>query len=762
MKSHAPSYPSRASGNRNLNGKISATTLKMPAAFKILQQQPQDEPDPLDSLNSFSFVPSHSTGLNDTNNVSAQQRRPPETVESPVPLISFPPSSLTKHVHRAQSTPSLAMGSSQHIGKSSSSSSLTPARPDTPGKHVPFPWGLLDNRFSTASTMTTATASTDRSSSGSTMTPKPAQKNPESDSSNTNPSLHHDYQNHVSTIDIINDYADDSNEAIPVTPSTTTSTNGSTKMHKSNLNTNPTIKSKLSFLSSSSSTSNSNATPLQPPSPAPTAETPKGPGRDRYGFKKQTQFVTEAQYDEWWAGYKLHVQRRKKKWISLMKESGLSTENEQPVRFPAKSEKLKRYIRKGIPAEWRGNAWFFYAKGHEKLSSNKGLYDKLCKQVVNLKNSDTELIERDLHRTFPDNIHFRSDNEPEGGRTKENEAVLIKSLRKVLTTFSVYQPKIGYCQSLNFLAGLLLLFMDEEKAFWMLVIISQRYLPGVHEITLEGVNVDQGVLMLCVRESLPKLWQKIGVNFDGQHYNNILSKLPPITLCTAAWFMSGYIGIMPIETVLRVWDCFFFEESKTFFRIALTIFKFAEPELEGLDDPMEIFQVVQTMPKRLIDASGLLSACFKRRNGFGHISQEEIRRLREFVRERRLQANLAALRRTNDTAAASSTAVYELEEDEAVGGTGIGAGSGSADESSSTGTPTAGKLSKSTFSRVLAPKPRYLSGTSSTPYSSNDLNEYNNFKHAPRPLHVHLSRRMRSLKISRNSVLPVPTDAVPE
>ena len=39
---------------------------------------------------------------------------------------------------------------------------------------------------------------------------------------------------------------------------------------------------------------------------------------------------------------------------------------------------------------------------------------------------------------------------------------------------------------------------------------------------------------------------------------------------------------------------------------------------------MEIFQVVQTIPRRLIDAGALMEACFKRRNGFGHLSQETI------------------------------------------------------------------------------------------------------------------------------------------
>lgn len=371
--------------------------------------------------------------------------------------------------------------------------------------------------------------------------------------------------------------------------------------------------------------------------PAPQAQQPtplNDPLRDRYGFKKQTQFVTLEQYDEWWASYVPYLRRRKRKWVKLMQDHGLYlSDTEAPVRFPPKSDKLKRYVRKGVPAEWRGNAWFAFARGHEKLSAHPGLYDKLCRQTLNLRNSDTDLIERDLHRTFPDNVHFRADPSVPVGEAPETP--LISALRRVLTAFAVYQPKIGYCQSLNFIAGMLLLFLDEERAFWMLVIITQRYLPGVHEVNLEGVNVDQGILMLLIKQSLPEVWERIGLTFEGQHTDNFLCKLPPITLCTASWFMSAYISIFPTETMLRIWDAFFYEDSKVFFRIALTIFKLAEPEIASVRDQMEQFQIVQNLPKRMIDASDLMEHCFRRRNGVGHVSQEEIVQLRKFVAERR-------------------------------------------------------------------------------------------------------------------------------
>lgn len=360
--------------------------------------------------------------------------------------------------------------------------------------------------------------------------------------------------------------------------------------------------------------------------------------RDRYGFKKKSNFVSELEYNDWWVDYSKHCARRKKKWETLMIKSGLSLDNDNPERFPARSEKLKRYIRKGIPAEWRGNAWWYFAKGQDKLNSNKGLYDKLVESTVNMHNKDTEIIERDLNRTFPDNIHFRPERT---SSTVTPETPLIQALRRVLVAFATYQPSIGYCQSLNFIVGLLLIFMDEEKAFWMLVIITSKYLPGVHEINLEGVNIDQGVLMLTIKEYLPETWQKIiSINFDdsidpnSEHYD-FLVKLPPVTLCTSSWFMSAFIGILPIETTLRVWDCFFYEESSFFFKTSLSIFKLLEPRLIVHHDEMEVFQIIQNAPKSIIDPSTLFDLIFKKKHGFNNLTQEDINRCRKFVGERR-------------------------------------------------------------------------------------------------------------------------------
>lgn len=386
---------------------------------------------------------------------------------------------------------------------------------------------------------------------------------------------------------------------------------------------------------------------------------------DMYGFRKTLLFgeSTRESYNRWFAAYLPHYAAQKKKWELLLKSNGLAAQTALrcPARFPPKSDKVKKLVRKGIPPEWRGGAWFFYAGGNEKLNKNPGVYAKIVAQTAGTRNRDTEVIERDLHRTFPDNVHFSRSETPALETPGEaDEPAAISTLRRVLVAFAHYQPLIGYCQSLNFIAGLLLLVMSEEHTFWMLVIMTDRIIPKVHSANLEGVHTDQGVLMMCIKEYIPKLWHIIGKSYDGSLLteDKILTRLPPLSLVTSLWFMSVFIGLLPIESVMRIWDILWYEGLKTIFRISLTIcrlcldhpafgrdLKHGESSTET--EQIEIFQFIQNQPKSITDPNLLIDLCFKKIGGygFGFLSQEEINKCREFVSHQRskLQARTVLL-----------------------------------------------------------------------------------------------------------------------
>lgn len=383
--------------------------------------------------------------------------------------------------------------------------------------------------------------------------------------------------------------------------------------------------------------------------------------RDCYGFRKATNHVPLDRYNEWSGPYSHHAASRKMKWVELLREHGLETAD--PIRFPPKSTRVKRFVRKGIPPEYRGAAWFWYAGGFDLLNRNPGLYDDLVQRaMVSPSNDDKEHIERDLHRTFPDNLHFKPDptdsgqpgaadsgssnlRQHDGSVVVETE--MIQSLRRVLYAYALHNPKVGYTQSLNFITGMLLLFLPEEKAFWMLHIITSVYLPGTHEISLEGANIDLWILMVLLKESLPTVYSKIASTGPASGKMRVPaltvhSRLPDITLGLTNWLMSIFIGTMPLETTLRVWDVFFYEGSKTFFRVSLAIFKACERDILNVSDPMEVFQVVQTVPKTLLDANTLIEDCFVRRHRVGQGRIDELRASRRAaVRQDKIRRSAA-------------------------------------------------------------------------------------------------------------------------
>ena len=61
-------------------------------------------------------------------------------------------------------------------------------------------------------------------------------------------------------------------------------------------------------------------------------------------------------------------------------------------------------------------------------------------------------IEQDVDRTFPSHPHFCS-----------RSTLGTASLVHVLRAYSIRNPMVGYCQSLNFIAGLLLIVMGLDN-----------------------------------------------------------------------------------------------------------------------------------------------------------------------------------------------------------------------------------------------------------------------------------------------------------
>ena len=362
--------------------------------------------------------------------------------------------------------------------------------------------------------------------------------------------------------------------------------------------------------------------------------------RDAYGFLLDDDTAVENNLAA--AAHEMDVlPRQRKAWADLAKQDNMS---EAVSAARKKSAKFKAMIRGGIPDELRKDVWPVLCGANKvKRSLNdpeyyqKRLHEVDAKEKADLaaraaeegarKAGDPprstwdlldtcEQIDKDLGRTFPSHSLIA---------TPEGQA----SLRRLLRAYCAGRnPHTGYCQGMNFLGAMLLCVMaagpangqasstgyaspagpvEEEAAFWMLVVLVERLLPADYFTDgLTGVRVDSEILLDLMRERLPAL---------HAHFNEC-GALPLLPMVTTQWFISLFVYWLPTRGLLRLWDCFFADglksKNKTFFRAALTLFKLHETSLQSVTDTQEMMDALKTMAKQNLDADALVHELYNK------------------------------------------------------------------------------------------------------------------------------------------------------
>uniref|UniRef100_A0A671L009 TBC1 domain family member 9B n=1 Tax=Sinocyclocheilus anshuiensis TaxID=1608454 RepID=A0A671L009_9TELE len=231
-----------------------------------------------------------------------------------------------------------------------------------------------------------------------------------------------------------------------------------------------------------------------------------------------------------------------------------------------RTSKSRELVLNGIPESLRGELWLLFSGGQNEMATHPGYYGSLVEQAMGKCTLATEEIERDLHRSMPEHHAFQNE-------------MGIAALRRVLTAYAYRNPSIGYCQAMNIVTSVLLLYCTEEEAFWLLVALCERMLPDYYNTRVVGALVDQGVFEELTRECLPLLYEH-------------MQDLGVISTISLSWFLTLFLSVMPFDSAVLLVDCFFYEGIKVIFQVALAVLHANMDQLLSCSDEGEAMTIL--------------------------------------------------------------------------------------------------------------------------------------------------------------------------
>ncbi|XP_076675073.1 PTB_TBC1D1_like and TBC domain-containing protein plx isoform X3 [Andrena cerasifolii] len=261
----------------------------------------------------------------------------------------------------------------------------------------------------------------------------------------------------------------------------------------------------------------------------------------------------------------------------LMEVWDLLVSKESRVSTKCDNQMLLHAIKQGVPKGKRGDVWQFLAEQFclkqppidtRDFPNYNTPYELLLKQLT----SQQHAILIDLGRTFPNHPYFSSALGP--GQL---------ALFNLLKAYSLLDHEVGYCQGLSFVAGVLLLHMSEDQAFFLLRHLMFRrglrklYLPDMAALQLYLYQLSR-----LLHDRLPAIYS----HFDKHEVSP--------TLYAAPWLLTLFASQFPLGFVTRVFDLLFLESTEVLFRVSMALLKEHQDQLLRCDSFEEIMEYLKT------------------------------------------------------------------------------------------------------------------------------------------------------------------------
>lgn len=268
---------------------------------------------------------------------------------------------------------------------------------------------------------------------------------------------------------------------------------------------------------------------------------------------------------------KLRDRSKMRLWGEYLRENG---RNVTLIRQPT----FHKLIRVGLPNRLRGEIWEQTSGSLFLRLEHPTLYAETLAKFEGRESLAIDEIEKDLNRSLPEYPGFQD----EAG---------IGRLRRVLTAYSWTNEEVGYCQAMNIVVAALLIYMSEAQAFYLLITLCDRLVPGYYSTTMYGTLLDQRVFESLVEKTMPILWEHL-VKSDVQ-----------LSVVSLPWFLSLYINSMPLVFAFRVLDVFFLEGPKVLFQVGLAILRINGEELLDAADDGAFISVLKSYFSKLDESA---------------------------------------------------------------------------------------------------------------------------------------------------------------
>nr|XP_047915663.1 USP6 N-terminal-like protein [Anser cygnoides]XP_047915664.1 USP6 N-terminal-like protein [Anser cygnoides]XP_047915665.1 USP6 N-terminal-like protein [Anser cygnoides]XP_047915666.1 USP6 N-terminal-like protein [Anser cygnoides]XP_047915667.1 USP6 N-terminal-like protein [Anser cygnoides]XP_047915668.1 USP6 N-terminal-like protein [Anser cygnoides]XP_047915669.1 USP6 N-terminal-like protein [Anser cygnoides]XP_047915670.1 USP6 N-terminal-like protein [Anser cygnoides]XP_047915671.1 USP6 len=279
---------------------------------------------------------------------------------------------------------------------------------------------------------------------------------------------------------------------------------------------------------------------------------------DRFGFLHEQELPTRTALEE---KQKQQEIERVDKWLKMLKKWGKYRN----------SDKMCRRVYKGIPLQVRGQVWSLLLDVEKMKKENEGKYEQMKEQAKSLS-SEIKQIDLDVNRTFRNHIMFR-----------DRYGVKQQALFHVLSAYSVYNTEVSYCQGMSQIAAILLMYLNEEDAFWALAQLLTNQKHAMHGFFIPGFPKLQR-FQAHHEQILSKLFPKLKKHMDKEQMTT--------GIYTTKWFLQCFIDRTPFTLTLRLWDIYILEGERVLTAMAYTILKLHKKRLlkMTLEDLREFLQ----------------------------------------------------------------------------------------------------------------------------------------------------------------------------